>query len=1117
MSGNGGGGLRFLALALPISAGAVAGCFDSEPGAAAPSHWNDIDVIRVNTEPPRAHFVGFPDAGRALRGDRGANPRSLSLNGQWKFNYSPSPSQRPVDFHRPGFDVSAWPEIPVPSNWERHGYGHPIYVNVPYPFAIDEPRVPAGDNPVGSYRRQFSMPRDWEKLAVFLRFGAVSSAFHVWLNGRYVGYSEGSKTASEFNVSNLVRPGSNIIAVEVYRWSTGSYLEDQDFWSLSGIQRDVVLEARPMARVRDYFVQAGLVNDYRDGDFSLGLELVNDGGETVTRTLSVEIGDGEDVVHAERANLALDPGTTSHRFAATVPGVRPWSAETPYLYSLLISLDGDSAETGEALAQRVGFRTVAIDNGRFLINGRQVRLKGVNLHEHHDETGHVVDEATMLRDIRLMKAANLNAVRNSHYPHQERWYRLTDEHGLYVVDEANIESHGYGYDHDKTLGNKPHWMPHHLDRTRRMLERAKNFPSVVIWSLGNEAGDGVNLGATYRWIKNRDGSRPVQYETEGDIREVGERHSDFHSSMYWTHRELEEYVRGGGDRPFLLIEYAHSMGNSTGNLVDYWNVINRHDVLAGAFIWDWVDQGLLEHDENGRRYWTYGGDYGPPGVPSSGNFNMNGLLFPDRRVQPAYWEVKRVYQHVDFVAQDLSNGLVDVVNNYDFTNLSKFELLWEVTADGRSVQQGSVTDTSCAPPATVAATAPDGPANSSCLDIGPESQGRVRLGYDLGAMPEGPEYHLNLRLEAPAGWGMLPAGHVLAEAQFRLPGGAGAFPAASAVSAAAGPAGANAVVLHRSEHSLTLTGEDFSAAFDTGTGYLSALTWRGTNLLLRPLMPNFWRAPTDNDFGNYMHQWAAVWEQASRNCVLQTLDVDHPTGQPVTVVTRHLCSDDGGRMVANWYTDWTVHASGRIDVDNRFEKIRELPVVPRIGLNVEIDPALDRVEWFGRGPFENYVDRKSAADVGRYRNRVADHYVPYMRPQENGYKTDVRWLSLSNGDDAALLVTAGRTFCFSAHHNRLADFVPPAKIAITGEDGPAARANPQRVNVHVNDIEARPLIALNVDYGQMGLGGNDSWGARTLEKYSLAESEYRYRFTLRPYTPRPGRLDELVDRSPAHP
>ena len=1027
--------------------------------------WNDINVIRDNVEAPRAHFVP------STRGES-TTPHRISLNGAWKFHYSDTPASRPADFYREEFDVSRWNDITVPSNWELEGYGYPIYVNVPYPFEIDEPNVPTEDNPVGSYRRTVDVPAIWLDQQVFIEFGAVSSAFYLWINGEYVGYSEDSKTPSEFNATRYLRPGENTIAVEVYRWSTGSYLEDQDFWSLSGIQRDVNLFVRPNARVRDFFVLAGLENDYADGVLQLEIDLVND-GDTVAETLAVELRGTDGVIHADAAALSLAPGASSHVFTATLPNVEQWSAETPNLYDLTITL-GD-----EVIHQPVGFRTVEIINGRFRINGKLVKLKGVNLHEHHDVKGHVVDEETMLKDIRLMQAANLNAVRNSHYPQPERWYELTSEHGLYVVDEANIESHGYGYDHDKTLGNKPHWMEHHLDRTRRMLERSKNFPSVVIWSLGNEAGDGVNLGATYHWIKSRDQSRPVQYETEGNIEEVGERHSDFHSSMYWRYWDLEQYAQTHNDRPFVLIEYAHSMGNSTGNLQDYWDVINNYDILAGGFIWDWVDQGLLEHDEEGRPYWSYGGDYGPPDVPSSGNFNFNGILFPDRRVQPAYWEVKRVYQYVDFELRDAGQGTLLVRNNYDFTNLSDFVLRWEVLADGRRVQQGVVRD----------------------LDIAAEGENQVTLQYDMGSLRKGPEYHLNVALVSSKPRGLLPADHVYATKQFDLQAEPGSY---------AMVRGTRPTVTNESD-SVEVRGNEYVARIDRDTGLLSSLAYRGRELLLAPLKPNLWRAPTDNDFGNYMQDWAAVWEQASRNIMLASLEVDDQD-EFVEVTARYSLRDAADEEVANWRTTFTFDSYGYIHVNNEFARGHDSPVVPRIGMNVEILRELDDVEWFGRGPFENYWDRKLAAQVGRYSNVVADHYVPYMRPQENGYKTDTRWVSLSDRAESGLLVLAPGLISFGVHHNRLEDFVPPVKIAITSEDGPGAQNNDARVNVHVSDVVPGDFVSFDIDLGQMGVGGDDSWGKRTFSKYSFIESTYSYSFILRPFKPEPGSLDSLVKR-----
>jgi len=1031
-------------------------------------HWNNIEVIRENVEAPRAHFRPYATAQAAVAADRADSFFFQSLNGKWKFHYSDSPAGRPAEFYAPGFDSSDWAVIPVPSNWERHGFGYPIYINVPYPFEIDEPNVPQEENPVGSYLRDFEIPADWQGRDLFLQFGAVSSAFYVWINGEYVGYSEGSKTPTEFDVTDFVSSGKNTIAVEVYRWSTGSYLEDQDFWSLSGIQRDVSLYARPKQRLRDFFVHTGLTNRYRDADFRLESEWTNSADAPVPVNISVRVLDGGQPIVDASFSKVLEPGVNELNMAQVLPSVRPWSAELPNLYTLIIELADDSGRVLEAIAQQIGFRSAEIINGRFLVNGKRVKLKGTNLHEHHHETGHVIDAATILEDIRLMKAANLNAVRTSHYPFPELFYELTSKHGLYVVDEANIESHGYGYDHDKTLGNKPHWKEHHLDRTRRMVERDKNFPSIVIWSLGNEAGDGVNLGATYHWIKSRDLSRPVQYETEGNIEEVGERHSDFHSSMYWRHWDLEKYAQTHNDRPFVLIEYAHSMGNSTGNLSEYWDVIDAHEVLAGGFIWDWVDQGLLEHNENGVPYWTYGGDYGPEDVPSSGNFNFNGIVFPDRRVQPAYWEVKRVYQHVEFDLLNVLTGELRVANRYNFLSLDGFDLVWSVGAWGEKIAQGRIENL---------AVAAGGSAVFALWDKVP------------GTEP-GKQYYLNLKLVSPTERDLLPAGHEYASAQITLP----------IRGTAAVVAGDEKVRVNVEDRSgfLTLTGDDFVYRFDKEKGLLTSIEVDGQEAMLKPLKPNFWRAPTDNDFGNYMQDWAAVWEQAGRNRRL--VSFEHSQGGQGAVVLRavYAFDDDTGRELARWTATYSMKNTGELHVDNHFIRADGLPVIPRVGMNLELAGVFDQAIWYGRGPHENYRDRKLSANVGLYRSRVADLYVPYMRPQENGYRTDVEMLALHAGDGAkGIVFDADGVFGFSALHNRMEDFIPPVKIAITSEDGPGARKNKERVNIHVDDIEPRDLVAVNIDYGQMGVGGDDSWGKRTLMSYSLNKMEYRYGFTIR--------------------
>lgn len=1025
-----------------------------------------MGVIRENTERPRAHFVAYPDLSSARRGSH-THPFRSTLNGEWSFHYAPSPSQRPSDFHSLEYDVSEWAVIPVPSNWERHGYGYAIYVNVPYPFEVDEPRVPVDDNPVGSYRRPFEIPVEWTDRNIYVQFGAVSSAFYLWINGQYVGYSEDSKTPSEFDVTRYVNPGTNMIAVEVYRWCTGSYLEDQDMWSLSGIQRDVSLYARPRQHVRDYTVVAALTNAWQDGDFRLELDLNNTETAVAPVSATVTLSREGNVVFTEQKVMSLSPGDSQQGFAGTIPDVDAWSAEIPDLYELTIELSDDQQQTLEVIRQHVGFRNAEVVNGRFMINGELVKLKGANLHEHHHELGHVIDEETLLEDIRMMKAANLNAVRTSHYPFPERFYELTDQHGLYVVDEANIETHGYGYEHEETLGNKPHWMSHHLDRTERMVERDKNFPSIVIWSLGNEAGDGVNLGATYRWVKAKDTTRPVQYETEGDLALVGERHSDFHSSMYWRHWQMEEYAQTHSDRPFVLIEYAHSMGNSTGNLNEYWDIIQRHETLAGGFIWDWVDQGLLEHTDDGSPYWTYGGDYGPEDVPSSGNFNLNGVVFPDRTAQPAYWEVQRVYQHVAMTAMHLPNGEILVHNQYNFLTLDGFDLHWERQLDGRILDQGVITN----------------------LGIHPGEKRIVKIQYQQTSTPPG-ELFLNLKLVSPETRDLLPAGHTYARAQLKIPGQSRAK--------LCEPECAGRAVLDETDQTFKITSEAGSVEIDKTTGLLSSLRCFERELMLAPLRPNLWRAPTDNDFGNYMNDWAAVWRQASGAETLVKLELLDVTPQAVHLRARLRFEAPQAPALASWIIDYTCWASGAVDVVNTFERQDGSPELPRVGMNMELIPGVDQVTWYGRGPMENYCDRQNAADVGLYQNRVSDHYVAYLRPQENGYKTDTRWLSLTDQAGSGIRVCAHDLICFGVHHNRQADFTAPYKVSITVEDGPDAGNHPLRRNTHVSDITPQPLISLDIDYGQMGVGGDDSWGAKTLQPYMLNKRGYQYGFRISP-------------------
>ena len=615
--------------------------------------WENPAVFSRNKEAPHASFQRYDTVEAAARRDLPGR-YSMSLNGMWSFKWVPEPSQRPRDFFNPEYDVSTWDEITVPSNWELQGYGTPIYTNIIYPFGPPEPPfIPHNNNPVGSYRRDFTVPQDWDGRRIVIHFAGVESAFYIWVNGEKVGYSQGSRTPAEFDLTSFVQPGSNTLAVEVYRWSDGSYLEDQDFWRLSGIFRDVAIYATPELYVRDFQARTEFDSAYQDASLKVYVDLSNYSKQVPAGgsiSLMLEDANGAAVLTGTEKNVKLSPGEDLRVFwEESVKSPAQWSAENPCLYNLVIKLSDRENVVLEVIPFKIGFRQVEMRDGQILINNIPALFKGVNRHEHDPDTGHYLTRESMIRDIKLMKQHNINAVRTCHYPDVPEWYELCDEYGIYLIDEANIESHGMGYRSDTTLGNNPVWKEAHLDRTRSMVERDKNHASVVIWSLGNEAGDGVNFEATSAWIHDRDNSRPVHYE-----RAMQKPHVDIVSNMYSKVEQIIEYAQTHKDRPFILCEYAHAMGNSVGNLFKYWDAIEKYPQLQGGFIWDWVDQGLRAYTEEGRPYFAYGGDFGPPEVPSDDNFCMNGLVSADRIPHPSLLEVKKVYQYVGFEAVDLS-------------------------------------------------------------------------------------------------------------------------------------------------------------------------------------------------------------------------------------------------------------------------------------------------------------------------------------------------------------------------------------------------------------------------------------------------------------------------------
>ena len=1036
------------------SASKIEESLKSRMGADGINDWENPDVVGRNKEPAHCTYLPFEDTQTALRGDSTQSPFYKSLNGVWKFNWVRKPADRPMDFFRNDYDVSQWDNIEVPANWELQGYGVPIYTDVDYPFPANPPHIPHEYNPVGSYRKNFSIPKSWKGRQVFLYFGGVKSAMYIWINGKEVGYSQGSKTPAEFNITRFIRDGENTLSVEVYRWSDGAYLEDQDYWKISGIERDVYLFSTPNVMIRDFFTLAEIDEFYVDGQLKVTVEVKNYLSRAQNKYwVQMQLYDVNNRPVFEKSLSTEiefeESGEAEVRFERIIKNPRKWSAETPYLYSTVLSLVNESGKILEVVACRTGFRRVEIKGGQLLVNGYPIMIKGVNRHEHEPETGRVVSEEYMMKDIRLMKQFNINAVRTSHYPNVPRWYELCDRYGLYVIDEANIESHGMGYHPDRTLGNNPDWKKAHLERTIRMVERDKNHPSIIIWSLGNEAGDGVNFEATYSWIKKRDPSRPVQYEQAGIFP-----HTDIVCPMYRQTHHLEVYLRRGlENRPLIMCEYAHAMGNSIGNLQDYWDYFEKHRELQGGFIWDWVDQGLLATNEAGEAFWAYGGDFGPPGTPSEKNFCINGLVFPDRKLHPHIWEVKKVYQYIKIKPVDLRTGQVEILNTYDFTNIDIFDAVWTVTGDGEEIANGEIPR----------------------MDIPPHHSQMVILPLS-GIRPEpGKEYFLKLSFTLREPTSLLPEAHEVAWEQFKLP--------LSKPVPEVDKKKLPKLSLDIIGRNLEVKGRNFSVVFDQTTGEISSWMFKNTELIKDGPVPNFWRAPTDNDFGWDMPQRLQVWKKAGPERTVRKVTAERVNAREVKIDV--VSSIPAGE--SKYFTSYRVFGSGDIIVSNRFlPGTTELPEMARFGMIITLPVEFENVIWYGRGFHENYWDRKTGAPVGIYSAKVMDLYHPYIRPQENGNRTDVRWVALTNDKGVGLLAVGMPLLNISAHHFRDDDIDPGLEKS-------------QR---HTYHVKKRELITLKLDHRQMGVGGDTSWGerARPHPEYRLLVKEYSYSFRLCPFS-----------------
>lgn len=1075
-------------------------------------YWKDIQTVSVNREAPRSAFMTYADREQAATMKYEQSPYYQLLNGTWKFYYVDSYKQLPEDITSTT-SLDGWKDIQVPGNWEVQGFGTAIYTNHGYEFQPRNPQPPAlpEQNPVGVYRREITVPADWDGRDIYLHIAGAKSGCYVYVNGKEVGYNEDSKNPAEYLINDYLQPGKNVLTLKIFRWSTGSYLECQDFWRMSGIERDVFLYSQPKASVNDFRITSTLDDTYKNGIFRLAIDLKNHQTNTANLAVSYTLvdKDGKTVSESEQTVSVPSDKLSTVNFQQQLPDVQTWTSEAPNLYKLFMTVK-ENGKVTEVIPYHVGFRRIEIKeidqkagNGKnyvvLLVNGQPIKLRGVNIHEHNPETGHYVPEELMRKDFELMKRHNINTVRLCHYPQDRRFYELCDEYGLYVYDEANIESHGMYYDLRKggTLGNNPEWLKPHMYRTINMFERNKNYPSVTFWSLGNEAGNGYNFYQTYLWVKEADKdimNRPVNYE-----RAQWEWNSDMYVPQYPSAGWLEQIGQRGSDRPVAPSEYAHAMGNSTGSLWDQWKAIYKYPNLQGGYIWDWVDQGILTHDENGRPFWAYGGDFGT-NMPSDGNFCCNGIVSPDRTLHPAMNEVKYAHQYVGFEPVDLSKGIFKVQNRYYFTNLKKYMITYQVKANDKVIRNGKVS-----------------------LDIAPQESQELTVNVN-GLEPKvGTEYFVNFSVTTVEPEPLVPIGYELAHEQFRLP-----IEPVARTFATDGPA----LKCSTDGNLLKVSSSRLNFVFDKESGIVTSYKVKGTEYFDKGfgIQPNFWRAPNDNDYGSQEPKRLQIWKQSSKDfrVVEATLDMD---GKDAVLKATYLLAA-GNLYIATY----RIHPSGVVKADYTFtstemeanktelseatlmatftpgndalRKESSKLVVPRIGIRFRLPVHMNQVTYFGRGPEENYIDRNNGTLVDLYKNTADNMYFPYVRPQENGHHTDTRWLSLGK-KGKGLTIYADNTIGFNTLRNSVEDFDGEEathrdyqwnnRDAEELKHDVATAKNIKPRQTHINDITPRDFVEVCVDMKQMGVGGYDSWGAIPDPQYLLpANKEYQWGFTIVP-------------------
>lgn len=1078
-------------------------------------YWKDIQVTSVNREAPRSAFMSYATKEQAATGKYEASPYYQLLNGTWKFYYTDSHKQLPDGITDANANTSTWKDIQVPGNWEVQGFGTAMYTNHSYEFYPYKPQPPILPDavPVGVYSRKITIPEDWNGKDIYLEIAGAKSGCYVYINGQEVGYNEDSKNPADYLINKYLQSGENTLTLKIYRWSTGSYLECQDFWRISGIERDVFLYAQPKASINDFRIVSTLDDTYKNGIFRLSIDLKNHQASATNLSVTYELVDalGKTVATEEKSTEVKNGQISTLSFNKQLNDVKTWTSEHPNLYKVFMTVK-ENGSVNEVVPYNVGFRRIEIKpieekaaNGKnynvLFINGQPLKLKGVNIHEHNPKTGHYVTEDLMRKDLELMKRANINTVRLCHYPQDRRFYELCDEYGLYVYDEANIESHGMYYNLNKggTLGNNPEWLKPHIYRTENMFERNKNYPSVTFWSLGNEAGNGYNFYQTYLWVKNADKDimqRPVNYE-----RAQWEWNSDMYVPQYPSAAWLEKIGKEGSDRPIVPSEYAHAMGNSTGSLWDQWKAIYKYPNLQGGYIWDWVDQGIETHDAEGRMFYAYGGDFGKD-MPSDGNFCCNGLVNPDRTPHPAYSEVKYAHQNIAFEAVDLNTGKFKVVNRFYFTNLKDYMITYQVKENNKVIRGGKLS-----------------------VDVAPQASKEISVNVAGLKGKVGTDYFVEFCVTTTRPEPLIPTGYDIAKEQFWLP----IAPPAPRAFKTAGPT----LTCQTEGNLLKVSSSKVNFAFDKATGLVTSYKINGTEYFQDGfgIQPNFWRAPTDNDYGSQEPKRLQIWKESSKN--FKVVDASVKMDGKDAVITANYLLAAGNLYIATY----RIHPSGVVKTNYTFtstdmeadktevseatltatftpgnDAIRKQSsklVVPRIGVRFRLPADMNEVTYFGRGPEENYIDRNAGVTVDLYKTTADKMYFPYVRPQENGHHTDTRWLTLSRKGGKGITIYGDRLFGFNALRNSIEDFDGEEATQHDYQwnnrnaeelkhDVETAR-NIKPRHTHINDITPRNFVEVCVDMRQMGVGGYDSWGAIPDPQYLIpANQKYTWGFTIVP-------------------